>query len=124
MVAHLTPGHTPGCTSWGTTVTEHGRRLSVIFMCSLTVANQRLIGDRGYPQARTDFERTFARLKRMKADVFITFHTERFDLPAKRAKLEKGDAFAFVDPSEMGRQVAHAEADFRTELARQSAVAR
>jgi metallo-beta-lactamase class B len=32
LTAHLTPGHTPGCTSWSTTVTDGGRRLDVLFL--------------------------------------------------------------------------------------------
>jgi hypothetical protein len=35
LTAHLTPGHTPGCTSWSTTVRHQGRRLNALFLCSV-----------------------------------------------------------------------------------------
>jgi metallo-beta-lactamase class B len=40
LTAHLTPGHTPGCTSWTSKVLNQGRQLNVIFLCSITVARQ------------------------------------------------------------------------------------
>ncbi len=117
LTAHLTPGHTRGATSW-TTVTD-GR--TVLFATSLTVAGQKLRGDPLYPDAAADFRRTFARLKAMKADVFLNFHPEFFELKRKRAAQIGGRADAFVDPGELARQVVRAEAAFATELARQTA---
>src|SRR5438874_3137316 len=35
LVAHLTAGHTPGCTTWTTTAQEAGRTYNVMFGCSL-----------------------------------------------------------------------------------------
>src|SRR5580698_860762 len=35
LMAHLTPGHTRGCTTWTTTAQEGGRTLNVMFGCSL-----------------------------------------------------------------------------------------
>src|SRR5256885_4886110 len=35
LIAHLTPGHTPGCTTWTTTGQEGGRSYNVGFSCSL-----------------------------------------------------------------------------------------
>jgi hypothetical protein len=51
----LTPGHTPGCTSWSLRVKEAGRPLRVLFPCSLTVAGNRLIDNPGYPAIVADF---------------------------------------------------------------------
>ena len=119
MTAHLTPGHTRGGTSW-TTVTG-GR--TVIFATSLTVAGQNLVSDPAYPQAAADFRATFAKLRRMKADVFLNFHPEFFDMTEKRAKLDAGNAHAFVDAGELARQVDRAEIGFRSDLADQQAKA-
>ena len=87
ITAHLTPGHTKGGTSYTLTVTEHGRRLDVLIACSLTVANQRLVGDRLYPDAARDFEATFARLAALRADIFLGGHTGSFGFEEKRARL-------------------------------------
>jgi metallo-beta-lactamase class B len=119
LTAHLTPGHTPGCTSWSMQVTEQDRPLSVLFACSLTVAGQRLVGDPDYPTAAADFEQSFARLREMKTDVFLGFHVEMFGFAEKRKRLRAGDRLAFVDPAELAAQVERHEKAFREELARQ-----
>ncbi len=124
LVTHLTPGHTRGCTSWTLRTQEGGRPLEVLFACSLTVAGQPLVNDRGYPAAAADFRATFAKLKRLRADIFLNFHPEFFDLETKRRRQLEGEAAAFVDPQELSRQVKRAEAAFGTELARQRAAAR
>ena len=115
LTANLTPGHTPGCTSWSTV--SGGER--VLFACSLTVAGQPLVKDSRESAAAGQFRRTFAKLRTMRVDVFLNFHPEFFDMAGKRAQLQAGDARAFVDPGELARQVARAEAGFREELARQ-----
>jgi metallo-beta-lactamase class B len=91
----------------------------VLFACSLTVAGQPLAHDTRYPEAAADFRRSFARLKRHRADIFLTFHSAFFDLEPKRRRLLAGNPNAFVDPSELPRRVASAEAAFEKELARQ-----
>jgi metallo-beta-lactamase class B len=45
--AHLTPGHTRGCTSWTTTVQESGKTYNVLFGCSLRPARCHYARDRG-----------------------------------------------------------------------------
>ncbi|MDO6414868.1 subclass B3 metallo-beta-lactamase [Sphingomonas sp. BIUV-7] len=117
LTALLTPGHTKGATSWLTNVA--GKR--VIFASSLSVAGQKLVGNPDYPNAAADFEATFARLRRVRADIFLNFHAEGFGLNAKRAALAAGKADAFVDPGELGRAVEGAESGFRKELASQKA---
>jgi len=119
LTAHLTPGHTPGCTTWTMRTSEAGRDYDVLFACSLTVAGRRLVGDDRYPQAAHDFETSFARLRTLPADVFLGFHDNQFDLEAKRRQLLAGQALAFVDPSEARRRIDAAEADFNRELERQ-----
>ncbi|TFI56989.1 subclass B3 metallo-beta-lactamase [Sphingomonas parva] len=120
LTANLTPGHTRGCTSWSLQ-TKSG---TILFACSLTVAGQNLLDDPTYPDAAADFRRTFARLKAMRADMFLNFHPEFFDLDGKRARQRAGEASAFIDPGELQRQVARAEAAFEAELARQQAAAK
>ena len=117
LTAILTPGHTRGSTSW-TTVAD-GKR--VIFASSITVAGQKLVGDRAYPAAAADFRRTFARLRATRADVFLNFHSEGFGMKEKRARQLAGEADAFVDPGELARQVDNAERGFEAELAKQLA---
>jgi metallo-beta-lactamase class B len=119
LTTHLTPGHTKGCTSWTMQVPSGGDSLTVFFACSITVADQPLTPGHGYDSAASDFRATFARLKTMQADVFLGFHPAQFGFAEKRAKLEAGDAEAFVDPGELRRRVDAAEAAFDAELAKQ-----
>lgn len=121
LTAHITPGHTKGCTSWTARIEVEGKPKDAIFACSLTVAGQPLVNDPGYPGAADDFMRSFAKLKSLKADIFLSFHTSSFDLAGKRKRLAAGDAAAFVDSAELGRQIAAAEVAFVKELARQQA---
>ncbi|RYY22981.1 MAG: subclass B3 metallo-beta-lactamase [Sphingomonadales bacterium] len=109
----LTPGHTKGCTSW----TMRAGGLDLVFACSITVADQPLVKGKGYDAAFNDFRATFARMKALRADVFLNFHPGGFDMEAKRKRLVAGDKRAFVDPGELRRRVEAAEAEFEKELA-------
>lgn len=120
LTALVTPGHTRGATSW--LLATGGKR--VLFATSLTVAGQKLLGDPAYPRAAADFRRSFARLRMVKADVFLNFHPEFFAMAEKRARQLKGEAEAFVDPGELARQLDRAELGFTTELADQQARAK
>ena len=121
LTAHVTPGHTKGCTSWSARIEHERRPLDVIFACSLTVAGQPLVDDAGYPEAAADFRASFEKLKRLKADVYVTFHSGFFDMEAKRERQAAGEPDAFIDPAELARRVAAAEQAFEKDYARQQA---
>jgi metallo-beta-lactamase class B len=120
LTAHLTPGHTRGCTSWSLAAPQG----TFLFACSLTVAGQNLLGDPAYPRAAADFRSTFAKLGRLRADYFLNFHPEFFDLEGKSARQRAGAADAFRDPGELARQTERARRGFEAELARQQAARR
>ncbi len=124
LTAHLTPGHSPGCTTW--TMRARGKdgvMRDVLFHCSATVAGQSLVPE-AYPGMIADFRASFAKLRRMKADIFLANHDNFFDLSAKRARLAAGDAAAFIDPTELDRFAQRMEAAFEAELAKQQAAAK
>ncbi len=116
LTAHVTPGHTPGCTSWSTVA---GGK-NILFACSLTVAGQKLKGDVAYPNAADDFRATFRKLRAVQADIFLNFHPDFFNIKDKRAAQLAGKYDAFIDPSELSRQLDDAEASFAKELEKQS----
>ena len=127
LTPHFTPGHSPGCTTWTFRATDRGRPLDVLLYCSTSVAANRLVSrERGpqYPGIVADYRNSFARLKTLKADVFLAPHGEQFGLEAKRAKLKSDGVNPFVDPEELARRVTASEADFSRELARQEARAK
>ncbi|OXE35670.1 MAG: subclass B3 metallo-beta-lactamase [Phenylobacterium zucineum] len=122
LTAHLTPGHTAGCTTWTFPVKADGKIHQALLYCSTSVALNRLVNKtRGpqYPGIVADYQASFAKLKAMKADIFLAPHNEQFDLDAKRARLKAGGTNPFIDPTALSRVVAASEADFKRDLAKQ-----
>lgn len=126
LTAHVTPGHTAGCTSWTFPVKVDGQTKQVFVSCSTSVGVNRLVSrTKGpqYPGIVADYEKTFARLKGFKADIFLAPHNEQFGMAEKRARLGKGPN-PFVDPNELQVRVAASEAEFRAALAKQQEAAK
>ncbi len=121
MTALLTPGHTPGCTTWITEVAEQGRRLNVVFPSCFTVAGNVLIGNQAYPRIAADYRSSFNRLGALKADVVLPAHPEFADLLRRQARAKAGDTAAFIDAGQLPRLVAASKADFEKALAAQAA---
>lgn len=122
LTANVTPGHTPGCTTWTLPVLSDGPRHTAAFFCSASVAANRLAPRPQYPGIVDDYRRTFARLKTIDADILFGGHTELFDLQAKRARLGGGRPNPYIVPGELQRMAATMEAAFEKELARQQAL--
>ena len=120
VVAHLTPGHTKGCTTWTMQVQEGGRSLNVVIIGSPNVnAGYVLVGNKSYPQIAEDYAKTFAVLKSLPCDIFLGAHGAYFGMIAKFAKVKAGGANPFIDPDGYKAYVAEREGAFRRELARQ-----
>jgi metallo-beta-lactamase class B len=117
LAAHLTPGHTPGCTSWSTTVRDQGRHLNVLFLCSITVAGNILVGNHAYPQIASDYRATFHKLASMKADIVLPSHPDLADVIEREARRETGETDAFIDPQALPSLVARFSAAFEAALA-------
>ena len=117
ITAHLPPGHTPGCTSWGTTVQDQGRPLNVLFLCSITVAGNILVGNHAYPQIASDYRATFRKLETMQADIVLPSHPDLADVIEREARRGAGGKDAFIDPQVLPALVAHFSAAFETALA-------
>jgi metallo-beta-lactamase class B len=100
VTAHLTPGHTRGCTTWTVRVEERGEPLDVLFLCSVTAPGYRLVGNEAYPGIVEDYRATFRRLESVPVDVFLANHGSFFDLHRKRAALCANPARnPFIDPA-------------------------
>jgi metallo-beta-lactamase class B len=122
LVAHLTPGHTKGCTTWTMKVNENGKAYNVVIVGSPNVSNgYRLVGNALYPGIVQDYERTFRVLKSLPCDYFLGAHGSYFDMETKYARLKDGVSTAFVDPNGYKQYVDEREQSFRAELAKQKA---
>jgi metallo-beta-lactamase class B len=118
LTAHLTPGHTPGCTSWSMPVTgADGKAHTAFFHCSSTVAGQQLMPE-SWPGMVAAYRNSFARIRTFRADILLANHDNFFDLHAKRARQIAGDANVFVDPAELQRFNGAMEQAFEGELAK------
>jgi metallo-beta-lactamase class B len=117
LTAHFTPGHTKGCTSYSAKIREGERVYDVVFPCSLTAPDYRLVNNRLYPEIVRDYELSFARLAALPCDVFTGGHSWDFGLDAKRKALQDGAAAnPFVDPEGYRAWVKKSEAAFHKQL--------
>jgi metallo-beta-lactamase class B len=113
LTAHVTPGHTRGCTTWTTTVEEKGKKLDVVFLCSSSVpTDYRLRGNPFYPDAIDDYRRNFSILKALRPDVFLASHGAFFNLTEKREGKR-----SFIDPDGYREYVEAAEQRFEARAA-------
>lgn len=122
LVAHKTPGHTKGCTTWTMKVTDGAKGYNVVIVGSPNVnPGYKLVGNDAYPAIAQDYERTFQTLKALPCDVFLGAHGGYFGMEAKFARMKTGEANPFVDPAGYRRYVAEREQAFREALAAQTA---
>lgn len=122
LTAHVTAGHTPGCTSWAFPVHDADRDLLAVDVCSLSLLPfMKFVSPESYPGIRTDFERSFETLRSLPADIFLGSHGSFFDLHRKhRAQATaKNAADPFIDRAGYEAYINAAERSFRKELASQ-----
>jgi len=105
LTAHLTPGHTKGCTSWSTRVKEGRRDYGVVFVCALTASLYKLTNNQAYPNIVSDTRGSLETLRGMHADVMLAPHGFYFDLAGKASRQRPGTRNPFVDPSELPRHL-------------------
>ena len=120
LIAHLTPGHTKGCTTWTIKVQDAGKTYDAVIVGSPNVnPGYKLVNNQKYPQIAADYERTFTVLKSLHCDIFLGAHGSYFDMEAKYARMKPGAPNPFIDSAGYARYVTERERAFRTELAKQ-----
>ena len=125
LTAHLTPGHTKGCTTWTTKIQDAGKTYDVLILCSVGVnAGVLLVNNKDYPQIADDYMRSFRSLKALPCDVFLGAHTNFYDMQEKYAKLGKGGANPFIDPAGYQAYLDTMEKTFQAKLEDQKRAAR
>ena len=118
LTAHLTPGHTRGCTTWSTRIADGGRTYNVLIVCAGLQENARLVNNKNYPEIAEDFARSIKTYKSLPADVFLGAHSWFFDLAGKHKRLGSGTN-PYVDPAGYKAWVDNQEKNYNTTLAEQ-----
>ncbi len=122
LKANITAGHTPGCTTWTTSVKENGQNLNVIFVCSTSAPGYKLVDNEKYANIETDYLHSFDWLKKQKVDIFLGAHGGIYDLAGKLKKIAQGEKTnPFIDPQGFKKYVEESEKAFQEKLAVQQA---
>ncbi len=120
MMAHATPGHTRGCTTWVTTAEEGGRSYLVVFADGTGInPGTRFVKNPSYPGIAEDYRHTFGVLESLHPDIYLTYHAEAFDPAAKQARATTEGVQSWVDPQGYQKYVAAAKVRFEQETARE-----
>jgi metallo-beta-lactamase class B len=121
LTAHVTGGHTKGCTTWTFPVTVAGKVRQAHVHCSSSVLPGYKLGKtETYPGQTADYEKSFATWKALPCEVFLGSHAMFFGMQAKKAALDAGKPDAFVDPAGCKAFYGRQEAAFRAELKKQN----
>jgi metallo-beta-lactamase class B len=123
LTAHLTPGHSRGCTSWGARLSDQGKWYEALVFCSATVAANRITPPLQYEGIVEDYRKTFTKTKAMKVDIPLAPHPEFFQLREKAAKAAaypKGQN-PFIEPGAFLTLITKLEGDFERTLKERSA---
>jgi metallo-beta-lactamase class B len=110
LVAHLTAGHTRGCTTWTMTTQEGGKDVNVVFACSYrspaTVT----------PGIESELNRTFKVIRSLPCDVPLGDHPAQYNMAAKYARVKPGAPNPFIDPANCWVEAEIQEAMLRAQV--------
>jgi metallo-beta-lactamase class B len=111
LTAHITAGHTRGCTSWSFPVQDGDRVLNVVSACDTGV-----LATLTYPEQAADRERSLRLLRSLPADIWVTAHGRRWGRYRKfvASQTIQRPADAFIDPQGYRAFIDDAEAELRS----------
>ncbi len=98
LMAHLTPGHTKGSTSYTLDIAEGGRTYHVL-IANLGTINPGtvLLHNHEYPEIAGDYAQTYRILRALPCDIFLTSHASQFGLFSKYRPGMAYDPERFLD---------------------------
>jgi metallo-beta-lactamase class B len=116
LVAHLTPGHTHGDTTWSMKVQDSGKTYDVVIIGSMGFNGtaQQLLNN---PALIAEYEQGFKVSRSLPCDVPLGSHPAMYNLVEKYAKLGKGGPNPFIDPEGYKTEIAIEEGAYRALLA-------
>ncbi len=113
LVAHLTPGHTRGCTTWTMKAREGRKTYNVMFGCSLRPPGMVT------PAIEAEFNRSFKLVRALPCDVQLGDHGAQYNMLEKFAKVRAGGRNPFIEPASCTLEADIEEAMFHAILAEQ-----
>lgn len=119
LLAHLTPGHTRGCTTWTMKADEGNKTYDVVFHCSLRISGQNAM-QKIPPYIISEFMRSFPMVRALPCDVPLGDHPGQYDLQEKAAKITPGGRNPFIDPAGCNIETDLEEAMFAAVLLEQA----
>ena len=110
LTAHVTGGHTRGCTSWSFPVRDGDRMLNVVSACDLGV-----LATSQYPGQGADRERSIRVLRGLPADIWVTCHARWWGRYRKlvASTTATNPVEPFIDPDGYRAYIDAAEAELR-----------
>jgi metallo-beta-lactamase class B len=101
VTAHLTPGHTPGSTTWTWRSCEGSRCLDLVYADSLNPVSApgfRFTGDPTHPSIDAVFRRSISTVERLPCDILLAVHPSFAGMDEKlRRRREQPGSEPFVD---------------------------
>lgn len=125
LTAHMTPGHTPGGTTWTWTSCEGQRCLDVVYADSLNPYSSgdfTYTGKGGTPDISASFEASIAKVAALPCDIIIPVHPGTTDVLGKAAK-RSGQDNPLIDAGACRAYAAEAGGLLAKKLAKERGVA-
>jgi metallo-beta-lactamase class B len=120
LVAHLTPGHTRGCTTWTVKIQDGAKSYNVVIIGSIGVnPGYQLVNNKEVPQIAEEYMRSFKVLRSLPCDIPLGSHPAMYNMAEKYAKLGTSATNPFVDPDGYQKEIDINEQAFRLRRAEQ-----
>jgi metallo-beta-lactamase class B len=113
LTAHLTAGHTHGCTTWTMKAQEGGEMYDVVIGCSLRPPATLT------PEVIAEFNHTFPVARSLQCDVPLGDHPAQYNMQEKYSKLQTGAPNPFIDRAGCRNEIDIEEAMFHALLGEQ-----
>jgi metallo-beta-lactamase class B len=120
LVAHLTPGHTRGCTTWTMKIQDGGKSYNVVIIGSIGVnPGYQLVDNKDVPQIADEYMRSFKLLRALPCDIPLGSHPAMYNMMEKYAQLGKSATNPFIDPAGYQKEIGINEQAFTLRRAEQ-----
>lgn len=123
LVAHLTPGHTKGCTTWTMKVQDGGKTYDVVIIGSMGVnPGTRLMNNQTNPTIAEEYLQGFRVMRSLNVDVPLGSHPGMYGMADKHRRLTTGRGpNPYIDPQGYKAEIDLVEATFKSVLEQQKA---